>query len=509
MPRRMIGRHLLLLVLLAAFFVLEFAYPRFPDEDTEIFFKSAGRTISQGGAFAAPEVEGYLHLDPPIERVYFAQPPLYTWLFGQWTHVVGFGWGACVGYDALISATLAFVVYVLAGAVAGALLGPLAVSRRTVLALAPALLTLVFRRPARIDELGMVLGFTNVWWLFLARASSPRWPIVSFGSGVLAGLMLCTSVGVFLAFVPFLAALWLLRVGNAKALAPSLATAILGGGIAGALCVTPLFLADPHFYRQLFQNAYENLFSYEITASLNYGWQYSRKNVFIFFATLPVLCVGMFTIFRAAGVRETLALLVAPLAGLVLVFCLRRWASYWWFLQPWLMLLAIVVTADLWCRRSSRLLPTVLTGWLAVWLAAAAIWPAKDYLVRITLSPEQSLTTNVQKLRELIPKGTGVLTVTGWWALGNDRAVYDPTHSDIENLSRIDYFVTDSNGTGQPGVWRRPPNERYDTMVLEDFEVVSDTLPRLPVKVLGLRITNSAYGFGMMVLRRRPAQLQN
>jgi hypothetical protein len=49
--------------------------------------------------------------------------------------VVDFGWGACVGYDALISAALAFVVYVLAGAVAGALLGPLAVSRRTALAM--------------------------------------------------------------------------------------------------------------------------------------------------------------------------------------------------------------------------------------------------------------------------------------------------------------------------------------------------------------------------------------
>jgi hypothetical protein len=62
LSRRMTGRHLPLLVLLAAFLVLEFAYPRFPNEDTEIFFKSAGRNISQGGAFAAPELEGYLHL---------------------------------------------------------------------------------------------------------------------------------------------------------------------------------------------------------------------------------------------------------------------------------------------------------------------------------------------------------------------------------------------------------------------------------------------------------------
>jgi hypothetical protein len=53
----MIRRHLPFLLLLAGFFVLEFACPRFPRWD-EIVFKSAGRNISQGAAFAAPELEG-------------------------------------------------------------------------------------------------------------------------------------------------------------------------------------------------------------------------------------------------------------------------------------------------------------------------------------------------------------------------------------------------------------------------------------------------------------------
>ena len=60
----------------------------------------------------------------------------------------------------------------------------------------------------RGDELGMALGFANAWWLFLPSAFSP--PAVTFVSGVLTGLMLCTSPAVFLAFTPFLAALWLL-----------------------------------------------------------------------------------------------------------------------------------------------------------------------------------------------------------------------------------------------------------------------------------------------------------
>jgi hypothetical protein len=228
---REIGRHLPLLLLLGVFFVLEFICPRFPYWD-EIAFKSAGRNLSQGGGFAAPELEGLLHLDPPIEQVYFTYPPLYSWLFGQWTHATGFGWASCVGYDALISAALAVIVYGLAGAVADALLGPLSVSKRTILALAPALLTLLFRQVARPDELGMALGFANAWWLFAPRSFSLRPPIVTFVSGVLAGLMFCTSPGVFLAFMPLLAALWLRRVDGMREIAPSLAAAGLGGGLA-------------------------------------------------------------------------------------------------------------------------------------------------------------------------------------------------------------------------------------------------------------------------------------
>jgi hypothetical protein len=496
-----IKRHLPLLLLLTVFFVLEFACPRFPEIDTEIFFKSAGKNLSQQSRFVALELEGFLHLVPPIEQIYFAQPPLYTWLFCQWTRLTGFGWAACVGYDALISAALAFVVYVLATTVAGAMLRPLSGPWSTALALASAFFALLFRQVARPDELGMVLGFANVWWLFRPRVCSTR--SLALISGMLAGLMLCTSIGVFLTFIPFLAALWLRQTADVRELAPSLAAALLGGGLATAICLTPLLLADPHFYRQLFQNAHQNLFSYEISASFSFGWQYWRKNLIIFFATLPVLCLAMLTVWRMAGLRETLALFVAPLVGLVLVFYLRRWAAYWWFIQPWFLLLATVVTADFWRSGRPRLLATALVAWLAIWLAVASVWPAKDYLVRFTLAPEQQLVQNARKLRELIPPGAGVFTANiGWWALGHDRAVYDPGYAEIQDLSRIEYFVTDSNGTGEPGVWRRTDNRRYDAMLRENFEVISDTLPRTPVSVFGLRITNSAYGFGTLVLRR-------
>jgi hypothetical protein len=409
-----------------------------------------------------------------------------------------------VGYDALISGIFAFIIYGLAGAVADALLGPLSVPRRTILALAPALLTLVFRQVARPDELGMALGYANAWWLFAPRTFSLRLPIVTFVSGVLAGLMLCTSPGVTLAFIPLLVALWLRRVAGIREITSSLAAAGLGGGIVVALCLTPLFLAEPHVYRQFFEHSRHLVFGSGIAWMLGDAWVSHRQSVFILFATVPMLFLGMISLWRIGRVREMLVLFVAPLVGFGLALLLRGHVNYWWFLQPWFLLVTIAVAANFWWSKRPRLLASGVVGWLTVWLVVASAWPIKDYLVRITLAPEQRLAPNAQKLRELIPTGAGVLTLSAWWVLGKDRIVYDPMFSNIQDLAQIEYFVTDLNRTG----YVRPSNPRYDAMLRERFEVISDTAPRTPVRIFGIRITKGPYGFGTLVLRRVHAQPQ-
>jgi len=493
-----------LLLLLAAFFVLEFAYPRFAATD-EIAFKSPGRSMSQGGPFAAPELEGFedLHLNPPIERIYFIYPPLYSWLFGEWTRVTGFGWAACVGYDALISAALALAVFGVADTVAGILLGPTLLG--TALALLSALLTLLFRQVGRPDELGMVLGFANAWWLLRLPAASSR--RISFVSGVLAALMLCTSAGVFLAFMPVLAVLWLRRVKKPE-IAPCAAAFGLGAALTALLCLMPFFLSYPNFYQQFLKHSQSVLRSSawnRISYGVSLAWEVAPHRLFILLATVPTLCLGMVTLWRAGRIGETISLFVAPLVSFGFLMFLRPAHPYMWFLEPWFLLVAVVVIANL---KRPGILRLVATGWMAVWLAVASIWPVKDYIVRIALPAEQRLTPNARKLGDLIPKGASVLTLQDWWALGSDRAVYDPSFSNIQNLDRIEYFVTNGNGAGKPGVWFRPSNPRYNAMVREHFEVISDTLPRAPIRVFGFKVTNSAYGFGSVVLRRVSAQAQ-
>jgi hypothetical protein len=99
----------------------------------------------------------------------------------------------------------------------------------------------------------------------------------------------------------------------------------------------------------------------------------------------------------------------------------------------------------------------------------------------VTLPTEQTLSVNANTIRKIIPAGAQVSTECGWWILGSDRAVYSLNFSDIQYFdSRIEYIVKDGNGTGRPGTWSPTLNPRYDSMIRDNFEIISNTLQKSP-----------------------------
>src|SRR5207244_5960239 len=98
----------------------------------------------------------------------------------------------------------------------------------------------------------------------------------------------------------------------------------------------------PYFYRQFLPHAQAGLDGLDAFAI----WHDYRKCVFILLATLPVFCLGMITLWRTGRLPEMLALFVAPLFGYCLPIFLTGSPNYFWFLQPWFLLVTMVVTAD-------------------------------------------------------------------------------------------------------------------------------------------------------------------
>ena len=362
-----------ILVLVGLFLTLEFLSPPFPDFD-EVFFKAAGRNLAAGQGFAAPELENYKQLDPPIQRVYFAHPPVYSWLFGQAVRLGGFDWKVCVGYDAVITALLGLCVFGLASR----LLDTLGETdeRNYLIALLPASATLLFRQAARPDELAMLFSYANIW-LLLARPSRISTAALS---GILSGLTLCTSTGVALGFLPFVAACWLLQVDRTR-WPLTLAASAAGATVAGAICLVPLYLIEPNFFRQFLHHAHVQIVETSAWARIRDGLKLTRQvapwRIFGMVAALPLCCLGLLASWRTRPRLDTMALYAAPIFGFLALFCLRPNYTYWWFFQPWLLIIATIVAAQR-ARIGSRwrMLPA---AWLICWLAVATIWPAKGY----------------------------------------------------------------------------------------------------------------------------------
>jgi hypothetical protein len=492
-PASFLQRFLPLLILLVLFLALEFLCPRFPDND-EVICKAAGRNLAAGGSFSAPELEGFLHLEPPVERVFFAHPPVYSWLFGQASRLLGFGWKVCVGYDALISAVLSVFVFGLTRRV-GHLLGA-GSAPGFFISLAPAVLTLLLRQAGRPDELAMTFGYAALWSL----SGGPVGMATALLSGFLAGLTLCTSTGVLLGFLPMIAGFWLLHVDRAR-WPLLLALSAAGAVTAAALCLVPLYLIEPTFYRQFFQHATVVISSpwVRMRGELELAMRVAPFRILIMAATLPLLLLGLVRSWRTRPRLETFTIYVAPLVGFLLLFYLRSAYTYWWFLQPWFLVVALLVATQGW--QEKKVSSLLSTAWFTLWVSAALIWPAKGYVARMTLAPEQRITYCEDRLRQIIPPGSTVLTTNGWWALARDHTVIDPTFSEID-LRRIDFFVGDGNGAGAPGNWREPANPRYAELLRNEFEIMRDDLPRERVHLFGQTISRSAYGFGPIVLRR-------
>ena len=124
---------------------------------------------------------------------------------------------------------------------------------------------------------------------------------------------------------------------------------VWASGLLSVLCLIPLFLSHPDFYRQFLQLTQSVVLSSSawdrLAVGFSLAWQVAPHRLFILFATVPVLCLGMVTFWRAGRVEETLALFVAPLVGFGLLMFVRPAHTYPWFLEPWFLLVALVVTA--------------------------------------------------------------------------------------------------------------------------------------------------------------------
>jgi hypothetical protein len=184
------------------------------------------------------------------------------------------------------------------------------------------------------------------------------------------------------------------------------------------------------------------------------------------------------------------------LAALLLLVLFPLKYLYLWHPGPLLVLAAVqstILTAVRMLRRG------IVLGCLS--LAGIVLgtenWSRRT-LVAWTLPPEQRMSASADQVRASIPVESTVVSIDHWWELGSDRSVLDPMFASPDPRA-IQFVVVTANGSGVAGM----PNALPRYIDPDQYEVVLNHLPREPLTILGVRLTNSSYGHGPLVLRRR------
>jgi hypothetical protein len=462
----------------------------------EVFFKAAGRNWAATGHFAAPELTGRLTEGPPLSEIYFAQPPIYTFLFGVYIKLLGFSPRLCIAYDAMIHLLLMWSAMIFARAVYRADWRWAALSGALLATLGTA---------GRPDELGIVFA---MWAAVAFRSRLPDPWRVTLG-GVLLGLCVCTSLGAFLFLSPLvLLELFTARTDRAGRIA-DLAVASLAGLSVAATCVAPILIAHPAAYRQLIEHAGEQssllsaLTGEQRNSSLGfvalwksmmrYGYNYG---LLIGGPLLFAALCGWLTKFYLRPVYSRIAVLLA--SWVVLFIAMPGKYPYFWF-QGCLLLIACVALA---AHAQESLSPWrgrfLLALGLVLWMAASAQSIRWGYILW-TLPADQKLSVNDQRVREEVPPGEGVMTTDYWWDLADRDTVYDLVFSD-PGVRAVDYIVLSGNGSGRAGV----PTD-YKEKYKPGFRPIFDQLNATPPHISRLAISHSGYGFGAYVLKKYSA----
>jgi hypothetical protein len=403
--------------------------------------------------------------------------------------LVGFGWRQCIAYDALIHAFLASITYLVTKRLSNDQPRWLAPATGTCVLLAG-----TFGRP---DELAMSFGMLGL--LALLDPCLALGPVIV--SGVFFGLCAGTSIGAAIVF-----ALIGFTLLGARTIPPSRLIGRTGtwGFTAltvSAACLAPMIVPHPQGLRDFLHLSGEAAKPAYLEA-IRFTWQYGKGYLLLSVGLFMVGLIALANVRHKEALRKWAGWWVGPLAGTIFVLLyVPAKPTYLWFAGPWLLAVSGV---SIWTLVKTQ------SWWMAIvpslFLAGAVIAGSVRFVVStaimIALSIDQSVGTCGAVLDELIPKGSTVITDQSWWFLADDRVVFDSWFSDLQDLSRIDYVVLSGNGTGQPGMPGRV-KPRYQKYVDENFELIHDGLNRQPLTVCGYRLTNSAYGFGCVILARR------
>lgn len=494
---------LAMVVLATSAFLFTCWLGRFPYTD-EAVFKSAGKHWAETGRFIAPELSGFLNVNPPLEDIFFIHLPTYPFLFGLWVKLFGFGWHQCITFDAFFHALLIVITFELATSIARFTQAQLNISVPAFLGIIAPIIIAPLPQPGRPDELAMCLGFVGLRFLLWNVSSLSR--VVA--SGTCFGICAATSPGaaLTLGFTAFFLVI-LLRNPLPSALLHGLIWLVFALGVAG-LIIMPVLVGHPDAYKQFLTHAHWVSARPFLKDSLA-GWGHYKHRV------LPVIGLIIFSVFslsiclKNGWLKWFGCLWAGPLIATVyLILRMPGEYLYFWFYTPWL-IASTIAACSVFFRSPDRVRAILAGTVVGLFLLSAYYREALLCTYLLNLPEKQTIPYNSLLIAKTIPPHSTVLTTYSWWLFPTGYRLLDPIVSRYKNLDEIDYVVLAPIGGGGMGKYQwEIIGSVYKQMIVQRFHPIVNNLPGQPLRLFGISLTHTTWGHGMIIFARTKPRVE-
>ena len=265
-----------------------------------------------------------------------------------------------------------------------------------------------------------------------------------------------------------------------------------------ALCVAPIFIAEPHALNQFRAHAALAVGEAGRIAAWRWAIGFDPYSISLALATVVALCVMLVSALRRHATWIWLRLAggaIAALAGIVMVSDGKYF--YLWYPGAWLLAATVALAA----QRPHAWLNRIAFAMIGIGVLLGSLRFARERVLIASLPDAQCFPIAGEQVKVQIPPGSRVLTNDHWVTLAPTCDVYDARFAGPAVLGRLDYVVLASNFGGQA---RHPEPLRQDLApyIAEHFRLISSNPADRFFRVLGMPITRGVYGFGADVLHR-------
>ena len=204
---------------------------------------------------------------------------------------------------------------------------------------------------------------------------------------------------------------------------------------------------------------------------------------------------------QSDNLRLTNIFFMGTLTCILLSYLFFPWQYNYLIFLSYLLIIYSIIIFTLLPKIKARMLLLMLL--FLNFLLPAGI-SAKVFIEALLRPKSQSSHFVAQKIYNIVPFGEKIATIPTYYYILKKH--YDP--ADMNYLSKdtllsYPYILTGGCGIGKPGVAYIPFQYGSERALLNDFEVIFDSLNRSATYVFNLRITRSGYGFGGLLLKRK------